>query len=109
MADPMRIRAALAGEETTVRVLMAHVMEPGTRKDASGALIPGHFIQDVEATHNGKAVLKAKVWKRGEKEPEKWTIEAVDEEPNLAGSPGLFGNANDSEITIDNILVTKNK
>jgi sulfur-oxidizing protein SoxZ len=59
MADPMRIRAALAGEETTVRVLMAHVMEPGTRKDASGALIPGHFIQDVEATHNGKAVLKA--------------------------------------------------
>ena len=59
MADPMRIRAALAGDETTVRVLMSHVMEPGTRKDASGALIPGHFIQDVEATHNGKPVLKA--------------------------------------------------
>jgi sulfur-oxidizing protein SoxZ len=59
MADPMRIRAALSGEETTVRVLMSHVMEPGTRKDASGALIPAHFIQDVEATHNGKTVLKA--------------------------------------------------
>ena len=59
MADPMRIRAALSGDETTVRVLMSHVMEPGTRKDASGALIPAHFIQDVEATHNGKAVLKA--------------------------------------------------
>jgi sulfur-oxidizing protein SoxZ len=59
MADPMRIRAALAGDETTVRVLMSHVMEPGTRKDASGALIPAHFIQDVEATHNGKPVLKA--------------------------------------------------
>lgn len=59
MADPMRIRAALAGDETTVRVLMSHVMEPGTRKDASGAPIPAHFIQDVEATHNGKAVLKA--------------------------------------------------
>ncbi|MDM7950079.1 thiosulfate oxidation carrier complex protein SoxZ [Hydrogenophaga sp.] len=59
MADPMRIRAALAGDETTVRVLMSHVMEPGTRKDASGALIPAHFIQDVEATHNGKSVLKA--------------------------------------------------
>jgi len=61
------------------------------------------------AAEDSKAVLKAKVWKRGEKEPEKWTIEAVDEEPNLVGSPGLFGNANDSEITIDNILVTKNK
>jgi sulfur-oxidizing protein SoxZ len=59
MADPMRIRAALSGDTTTVRVLMAHVMEPGTRKDASGALIPAHFIRDVEATHNGKSVLKA--------------------------------------------------
>ncbi len=60
------------------------------------------------ATDGGKAVLKGKVWKRGEKEPEAWTIEAVDEEPNLNGSPGLFGNANDSEIMIDNISVTKN-
>jgi sulfur-oxidizing protein SoxZ len=59
MADPMRIRAALEGDTTTVRILMAHVMEPGTRKDASGALIPAHFIRDVEATHNGKSVLKA--------------------------------------------------
>ena len=58
MADPMRIRAALSGDETTVRVLMSHPMEPGTRKDAAGALIPAHFIQDVEATSNGKSVLK---------------------------------------------------
>jgi sulfur-oxidizing protein SoxZ len=34
-------------------------MEPGTRKDAAGALIPAHFIKDVEATSNGKSVLKA--------------------------------------------------
>ncbi len=60
------------------------------------------------AAENGKAVLKGKVWKRGEPEPPQWTIEAVDEAPNLVGSPGLWGNANDSEITIDNILVTKN-
>ena len=59
MADPMRIRAALAGDETTVRVLMSHPMEPGTRKDAAGALIPAHFIKDIEATSNGKSVLKA--------------------------------------------------
>ena len=59
MADPMRIRAAAAGDEVTVRVLMSHPMEPGTRKDASGATIPAHFIQDVEATHNGKTVLTA--------------------------------------------------
>jgi sulfur-oxidizing protein SoxZ len=59
MADPMRIRAALAGDETTVRVLMSHPMEPGTRKDASGATIPAHYIKDVVATHNGKPVLNA--------------------------------------------------
>ncbi len=59
MADPMRIRANLAGEETTVRVLMSHVMETGQRKDASGSAVPAHFITDVEATHNGKTVLKA--------------------------------------------------
>lgn len=59
MADPMRIRAAVAGDETTVRVLMSHIMETGTRKDASGALIPAHHIKDVQATHNGKVVLQA--------------------------------------------------
>ncbi|MCV0440285.1 MAG: thiosulfate oxidation carrier complex protein SoxZ [Hydrogenophaga sp.] len=59
MADPMRIRAALAGDETTVRILMSHIMEPGTRRDASGNLIPAHFIKDVVATHNGKTVLQA--------------------------------------------------
>ena len=30
---------------------------------------------------DGKAILKGKVWKRGETEPEAWTIEAVDEAP----------------------------
>jgi outer membrane protein assembly factor BamB len=60
------------------------------------------------AAENGKAVLKGKVWKRAAAEPAEWTIEAVDEAPNLVGSPGLFGNASDAEIFIDNLLVTKN-
>ena len=61
------------------------------------------------AMENGKAVLKGKVWKRGEKEPAAWTIEAVDEAPNMHGSPGLFGNAQTSEILVDNISVTPNQ
>ncbi len=60
------------------------------------------------ATDGGKAVLKGKVWKRGEPEPTSWTIEAVDETPNLVGSPGLWGNASVSEIFIDNVAVVKN-
>ncbi|WP_180684562.1 thiosulfate oxidation carrier complex protein SoxZ [Tepidicella baoligensis] len=58
MAGPMRIRAAEADGVTTVRVLMSHVMEPGTRRDGAGNLVPAHYITDVEATHNGKTVLK---------------------------------------------------
>lgn len=59
MADPMKIRATLQGDTTEVRVLMAHEMETGQRKDASGKTIPGHFIQLVNATHNGKTVFSA--------------------------------------------------
>lgn len=57
---------------------------------------------------DGVAVLRGKVWPRGEAEPEEWTIEARDEAPNTNGSPGLFGNAKDAEIFYDNISVTKN-
>ncbi|MBB1160412.1 thiosulfate oxidation carrier complex protein SoxZ [Aquariibacter albus] len=59
MADPMKIRAQMAGDKATVRVLMSHEMETGQRKDASGALIPAWFIQSVTAKHNGKVVMEA--------------------------------------------------
>jgi sulfur-oxidizing protein SoxZ len=59
MADPMRIRAQVAGDKATVRVLMSHEMETGQRKDSAGKTIPAWFIQEVSATHNGKTVLTA--------------------------------------------------
>jgi sulfur-oxidizing protein SoxZ len=59
MADPMRIRAQAAGDKTTVRVLMAHEMETGQRKDAAGKVIPAWYIQQVTALLNGKTVLTA--------------------------------------------------
>jgi sulfur-oxidizing protein SoxZ len=59
MADPMRIRAQAAGGNATVRVLMAHEMETGQRRDAAGKIIPAWHITDVTATHNGKTVLTA--------------------------------------------------
>jgi sulfur-oxidizing protein SoxZ len=58
MSDPMKIRASNNGTETEVRVIMSHPMETGLRKDAAGATIPAHFIQDVVATYNGKIVLQ---------------------------------------------------
>ena len=59
MPDPMRIRAQTSGDKTTVRVLMAHEMETGLRKDAAGKTIPAWFIQEVNATLNGKPVFSA--------------------------------------------------
>ena len=59
MPDPMRIRAQMAGPVATVRVLMAHEMETGLRKDAAGKTIPAWFIQEVTAQLNGKTVLTA--------------------------------------------------
>ena len=59
MADPMRIRAQAAGDKTTVRVLMAHEMETGQRKDAAGKTVPAWYIQEVSALLNGKTVMTA--------------------------------------------------
>ena len=59
MADPMKIRAQVAGDKATVRVLMSHEMETGLRRDGAGAVIPAWFIQEVSAAHNGKSVFNA--------------------------------------------------
>jgi sulfur-oxidizing protein SoxZ len=59
MADPMRIRAQVAGDKATVRVLMSHEMESGQRKDSAGKLVPAWHISEVAATHNGKTVMTA--------------------------------------------------
>ncbi len=59
MSDPMRIRAAVSGDKTTVRVLVSHEMESGQRRDASGKTVPAWFIQNISAVHNGKTVMSA--------------------------------------------------
>ena len=61
MADPMKIRATLQGDVADVRVLMAHPMETGQRKDAAGKIVPLHFIQTITAQLNGKTVFNADV------------------------------------------------
>lgn len=56
-----------------------------------------------------KALVQAKVWPRGDKEPAAWTIDADDEAPNRSGSPGLYGNATNAEVFYDNVTVVKNE
>lgn len=59
MSEPMRIRAQVQGDKTTVRALVSHEMESGQRKDASGKLVPAWFIQSINASWNGKTVMSA--------------------------------------------------
>jgi sulfur-oxidizing protein SoxZ len=60
MAEPMKIRASVKGDEAEVKCLMNHPMETGLRKDAkTGALVPAHHITNVTATLNGTQVLNA--------------------------------------------------
>jgi sulfur-oxidizing protein SoxZ len=70
MAEPMRIRATMAGDVADVKVLMNHPMETGLRKDAkTGQLVPAHFIQEVTATINGATVLSAEIGSGVSKNP----------------------------------------
>jgi sulfur-oxidizing protein SoxZ len=59
MGDPMKIRAATAGDETEVKILMSHEMETGQRKDAKGQIVPAWFIQNVTVVWKEKTVLSA--------------------------------------------------
>jgi len=61
MAGPMKMRATSQGGVTEIRVLMAHPMETGQRKDASGKLVPMHFIQNVTVKLNGKTVVEGQI------------------------------------------------
>lgn len=63
-----------------------------------------------------KALVRGKVWPREEKEPEKWTIEFDDPNPNREGSPAVYGYATGildkspgSECFFTNVKLTPNK
>ena len=57
----------------------------------------------------GSGIVRAKAWKRGEPEPEAWTLEVPHKTAHQNGSPGLFGFSPQAErVYIDNVTVTAN-
>lgn len=61
----IKIRAKLKGGVTTVKCLITHPMETGSRKDKkTKKLIPAHFIQEVVCKHGADTVLTAN-WSGG--------------------------------------------
>lgn len=59
MAQPMRIRAKLNGDEVEAKILVQHDMETGLRKAADGTKIPAHFIKTLIVKYEDKVVLES--------------------------------------------------
>jgi hypothetical protein len=63
-----------------------------------------------------EAVVRGKVWERGQQEPANWTIEIKDPKPNREGAAALYGYVSNAvsvdvpgaEIYYDNVAVTAN-
>ena len=64
----------------------------------------------VDLQADGSAIVRGKVWPRGEAEPEAWTLEATDPHGHRCGAAGLYGFTPQSRYTIymDNLSVTPN-
>ncbi|MBM3557067.1 MAG: thiosulfate oxidation carrier complex protein SoxZ [Alphaproteobacteria bacterium] len=52
-------KTARKGEDFEVKVLLAHVMETGHRRDDAGAPIPRHIIERFICTYLGAEVFRA--------------------------------------------------
>lgn len=64
MAEKPRLKVpkeAKKGEIIELKTLIAHVMETGLRKDASGAIIPRKIINKFTCEFNGKPVFSADI------------------------------------------------
>jgi len=63
----------------------------------------------VEVAADGTGVVRGKAWKKGDPEPEAWTIEVPHRTAHTSGSPGIFAfSPQDQRVFIDNLRVTPN-
>ena len=68
-----------------------------------------HLKSRVDLSSDGAGVVRAKAWKKGDPEPDAWTIEVPHQTAHAQGSPGLFGfSPQDMRVYLDNIVVTPN-
>jgi outer membrane protein assembly factor BamB len=59
--------------------------------------------------NTGMGTIRGKAWKRGEPEPDKWTIELQHKTAHRNGSPGIFGfTPTDMPVYVDNVSVVPN-
>jgi outer membrane protein assembly factor BamB len=68
-----------------------------------------HLKARVDVAADGSGVIRAKAWKKGDPEPDQWTIEVPHKHAHESGSPGLFTLAPQKRVYFDNITVTSNE
>ncbi|MCY4514742.1 MAG: thiosulfate oxidation carrier complex protein SoxZ [Candidatus Tectomicrobia bacterium] len=62
MANTIKIRAKSKNDVVTVKVLVTHPMETGTRKDSkTKEVVPAHFIKELKAEAHGKVVFHGNI------------------------------------------------
>jgi outer membrane protein assembly factor BamB len=100
----------VSGENQSLRLISWIAHDKRTQKELPFKLEPNvwYTLKLRAANEDGKAAVQGKIWKRDDKEPANWSIEMKDPVPNMAGAPGLFGNATNAELFIDNVSVKAN-
>ena len=59
MAKPVKIRGRVKNGVASIKCLMPHPMETGTRKDADGNFIPAHYIETVTCKLGDQEIMTA--------------------------------------------------
>ena len=64
----------------------------------------------VDVAPDGTGTIRAKAWKKGDPEPDAWTIEVTHQHAHTHGSPGVYAFApQDMRVAVDNIAVSAKK
>ena len=112
-----RYRLFLDGNKQRLRIVSWEAI-PRVDKTIGWPWKPGVWYRvklTVDVQEN-QALVRGKVWERGQDEPADWTVTVTDTSPNREGSPALYGYATGileskvgSEIYFANVHVTPNK
>jgi outer membrane protein assembly factor BamB len=104
-----RYRVSLKGNE--------QVLEATSNEELMHVAVPFRWLANewyilksrVDVAADGSGVIRGKAWKKGDPEPDAWTIEVPVAHANESGCPGLFGfSPQNMRVYIDNIAVTAN-
>lgn len=65
----------------------------------------------VDVAEDGSGIIRGKAWKRGDAEPDAWTIEVHHKKAHKEGVPGIYGFSPQSRfrVYVDNISITANR